>query len=194
MKVQRMREDVRDEVGRRILDPLLAGFVRALAAARPGAFGHLEAPRILFVSAAARRSARASVRGFGPPGTPAVFVNGEAVRYEVALRPRFFLDATPEARARILAHELWHVSPGFDGTLAPDRRHGARPEAELEAELDAALGDFDPATTALWDALRAPGELRLAAWLRRPPSRLRVGEPRARYDEADLFSAVVRQG
>lgn len=188
----------RDEAGRPRLDPLLADFTRELCRARPDAFGHLVPERILFVAGAARRAARASIRGFADPKpgaarTPQVFVNRERIRYEVCLRPRFFLDARPEARARVLAHELWHISQACDGHLHPDRRHGARPEAALEAELDALLEGFDPKRTALWPTLEGPGERRLRAWRVRPPGALRTAGERLRYDEADLFSAVVLQ-
>ena len=193
-----------DASGRPTLDAALARFVQDLAAARPAAFGHLAPEAILFVAGAARREARASIRPLRFPGgaaaapegrKPDVRILGAPVLYEVCLRPRFFLAASPEARGRILAHELWHVSPAFDGSLAADRRHGPEhPEGALDAALTEALDGFEAADTALGPLLAHVGELRLRAWASRPPSVLPPGRGhRLRYTEADLFSAVVIQ-
>ncbi|MCB9648102.1 MAG: hypothetical protein H6730_16040 [Deltaproteobacteria bacterium] len=183
------------------LAPHLTAFVAALGAR--AAFRHLDPARILFVAGAARRGARASVRGLavGPDevgrglGKPTVIVAGRRMLYEVCLRPRFFLAATPAERARILAHELWHIGPGFDGRLHPDRRHQAASAEALDAALDADLDGFDPRRTELWPLLERKGELRMPAWLDRPPSLIPQGSAghRAAYDERDLFSAVVLQ-
>lgn len=183
------------------LEPHLRAYVAALAADRP-AFAHVAPEGLLFVAGAARRAARASVRGFAPPGPPSqarlqrpqVVLHGRPILYEICLRPRFFLAARPHERARILAHELWHIGPRFDGELHPERRHLAAPEDALEAALDAALGDFDPTRTSLWPLLCLEGELTLPAWLDRPPSLLPAGPGhRRRYGAEDLYPAIVTQ-
>lgn len=194
----------KDTSGRPFLDPALTEYVTILARARPEAFGHLRADAILFVSGAARREARASVRPFRFPGgapsrpqgdKPEITIEGRPILYEICLRPRFFLAASPAERARILAHELWHIAPAFDGSLAEDRRHAtAGPDAALERTLDAALDGFDAEATPLGPLLNHVGELRLRAWSARPPSLIPPGRAhRRRYTEADLHRAVVIQ-
>src|SRR5215813_10200647 len=116
------------------LDPELKALARALAAADPARLGHIDADRILFVAGAARLESRASIRpltfGGSPPSfrqgahlKPQITILGTVMLYEICLRPRFFLDATPEERLAIIAHEIWHIAPAFDGTLAEARRH-----------------------------------------------------------------------
>jgi len=188
-----------DAQQRPILDPLLHDFVIALREQRPQHFGHLDPRNLLFVAGSARREARASIRPFAAlrpvgPRRPTVQVQGQRILYEICLRPLFFLDVTAPQRTRILAHELWHIDPLFDGRLAEERRHGRCPPDEFEAKLQDALGDFDPTDTALWSVLSSRGERRLAAWKRRPPSILPdTSTDRDEYDEGDLFSAVVVQ-
>lgn len=188
-----------DAAERVILDPLLHGFVHALATQRPDAFGHIKSRNLLFIAGSARRRARASIRPFARhddsrSARPQVSVQGEPVLYEICLRPLFFLDVTGPERARIIAHELWHIGPGFDGQLHPERRHGQRSELQLDEELDRALEGFDPTQTEIWPYLTAPGERRLAAWKVRPPSEFPTGsKDRRHYDEKDLFSSIVVQ-
>lgn len=199
MKVGNSAQKNTDKVGRPILEPYLEDFVGALAAQRPDSFGHLKARNLLFVAGSARRGARASVRSFAlsphaPGRRPEMFRGPDRVLYEICLRPLFFLDVTPAQRARILAHELWHIAPEFDGGLAPDRRHGECAEEDFERRLQAALEGFDPKATSLWPILCEPGERRLAAWRDRPPSLIpEQGNFRRRYDERDLFEAIVLQ-
>ena len=191
-----------DERRRPDLEPHLRAYVAALAADRP-AFAHLRPEAIVFVAGAARRAARASVRplafasGASEQGNlrkPVVRVGGHRVLYEICLRPRFFLGSTPRERALILAQELWHIGAHFDGRLAPERRHGAAPEATLEGALRRALAGFDVERTSLWPLLAVHGELWLPAWLQRPPSLVAAGRgQRAEYDERDLYSALVLQ-
>lgn len=193
-----MSPTLESDAERPALGPHLTAFAEALAEARPDAFGHLLPRRILFVAGAARRAARATIRGFPDPVTPGerrpeVLVRGQRIRYEICLRPRFFLGADPDARVRILAHELWHIAPELDGRLHPKRRHGARPEAELEAELDGLLEGFEAERTSVWPLLQGRGERQLSAWLVRPPGRLRTKEERSTYDERDLYDAILRQ-
>ena len=192
----------RDACGRPVFDEGLRALCASLNATNRNALHYLDPNRILFVAGAARRAARASIRpltlGGVPPRyrcgdweKPQVWFNGRLALYEVCLRPRYFLDATPEERIEILAHELWHISPAFDGTLAAGRRHRNR---------DAASSDMAGAWIETWRSAGAPGhemlnyrgELRLSAWTERPPSRL-GSTGRRRYSQDDLHSAVVIQ-
>ena len=77
----------------------------------------------------------------------------------------------------------------FDTTNAGTEWSGST----ISLAIDASLEGFDPQRTRLWPTLEAPGEGRLAAWRIRPPGALRVATERRRYDERDLFSAIVLQ-
>jgi hypothetical protein len=54
---------------------------------------------------------------------PIVRVKGRRMLYSITLRPLFFRDSTPRERVETILHELFHISPAFDGTLARTRRH-----------------------------------------------------------------------
>ncbi len=193
----------RDDRGRPILDPLLRDLCRAICTASGEDLDHVDPDRVVFVAGAARRSARASIRPLTLGGPPPRFRNGDWAKpqvwlrdrialYEICLRPRYFLDATPDDRARILAHELWHISPRFDGTLAEDRRHRSTDEPDspqIDRWVQAWLRLGGPGRL----AVEYTGELRVSAWTRRPPSRLGP-TGRRRYDESDLHWAIVAQG
>ena len=120
---------------------------------------------------------------------PRVVVGGVHRLYEVCLRPRFFLDASPAQRLRTLTHELWHISNAFDGSLAPDRRHrqGRDDDATIEQmarEVEASEADLSTLTIS--------GEAIMRAWRCRPPSRVPVdADMRLDYDDDDLYAAVV---
>ena len=186
-------------------DVLLREVVRALVAANPTTLGHVDPQRVLLVAGAARRESRASIRpltfGGAPPRReqggwlkPAITVRGVAPLYEICLRPRFFLEATPEARLLTLAHELWHIDPAFDGTLAEDRRHEVCSPARIEREVRAMVAALAPRQRLEETVLAHRGELRLSAWLARPPSRIPAGlTTRVDYDERDLYSAILEQ-
>lgn len=187
-----------DPEGRPHLEPILTTLVAELSASAPGSLGHVDPARLLFVAAAARREARASVRPLAVhPGAdprwvkPRIVVGGMEVAYEIALRPLFFLAADPALRLRTLVHELWHLSLRFDGTLEPSRRHRSGGRFEGDVERIAARWQGSPLTRA-W--LEHRGEVRLRAWLRRPPSRIPSGVPlRTDYDQRDLYDAVLLQ-
>src|SRR5262245_38726931 len=111
---------------------MYGALIGALARAVPDQLGHLDEKKILVIASAARRESIASIRPltFGkhePEGfiKPRVTVHGERMLYELALRPKFFIGMNARERLAIFAHELWHISPDFDGTLAEDRRHDA---------------------------------------------------------------------
>ena len=191
----------RDELGRPIIDGALRSLCRAIRDAC-GELPYIDPDRLLFVAGAARRSTRASIRpltlGGRPPRfradgweKPQVWVAGRPALYEICLRPRYFLDASPQDRARIVAHELWHISPAFDGTLADDRRH--RPGDPVNPQqVDGWIDAWLTAGAPKREAVDYTGELRLSAWTHRPPSRLGANG-RRRFDETDLHLAIIEQ-
>lgn len=185
------------------LDRALPDLVRCLVFAHPRDLGHIDPDALLFVAGAARREAAASIRPlFFPGGTrreagfvkPEVTVNGRVIRYELCLRPRFFRACNASQRLCILAHELWHIAPSFDGSLAPDRRHAACPAPIARAFVDRIVDAVRTRTDGPFTTLGYAGEVRMAAWLERPPSRIPEGSRyRSRYSEADLFPSIVEQ-
>lgn len=189
-----------DPAGRPHLNGPLQALMRALVAANPKEFEGFDASRILVVAGAARRGANASIRpltyGGEPPSRvsgrylkPSITIEGVAMRYEICLRPKFFLALDPEARVHVLAHELWHCAPSFDGTLAPAHRHKNDGDASAVEQLVARWRD---AGREGFEAVQHRGEARLLAWTDRPPSRIPRDAPlRDTYDEADLHEAIV---
>ena len=164
---------------------------------------HLEPRRILVVAGEARRASYATVtplafggakRREGQREKPLVKVNGRRMLYCITLRPLFFRASTPRERVGTLLHELLHIAQPFDGTLAPERRHG-HPESGFEAM-------FRPLEKRSWNALPPhlarpfahDGEVRVPQWLERPSAWLPVGvgSQRDRYTEEHLFVGVVR--
>jgi hypothetical protein len=180
-----------DDRGRPIFDALLSGLVRELARVCPE-LSNVEAERILFVAGAGRLMARASIRPLGGRDRPTITIGGASIRYEICLRPRFFLDTPFEERLTIIAHELWHASPAFDGTLAAERRHENAGADRIESEVRQIVDRFRASGSPAADFLRHRGELRMRAWLIRPPSRIQPATSlRKSYDERDLFLAIV---
>lgn len=149
---------------------------------------HLKASRILFVAGEARRASRATVKPLGGKGGHRVVLQGRRVLYLVTLRPKFFRSSTPEQRVATLLHELLHISPRFDGTLAEERRHDHLPGEAFDKLLEPLLRRYlaagDPALLA---ALGHDGEVLARQWLERPTG----AGGRRRYTEADLFLGPV---
>ena len=141
-------------------------------------FSHLEPSRILVVAGEARRASHATVKplafekGIRTDALgrykPLVKVDGKRMRYCVTLRPLFFRSSSAHERVATVLHELFHISPAFDGTLDSSRRHstmGKRFEVK-----------FRPLERRLWRSLPpeilAPfahdGDVRVLQWLERP--------------------------
>jgi predicted metallopeptidase len=149
---------------------------------------HVRANRILFVAGEARRASRATVRPLGASGNPAVKLRGKRALYVVTLRPRFFRAATPEQRVETLVHELLHVSPSFDGTLEPDRRHSALPRRRFDTLVrPLARRYLAKGNPELLAALAHHGEMVARQWLERPTPK---GGRRV-YTEKQLFIGPV---
>ena len=186
------------------LDEALPDIVRYLVSANRGDLGHIDPGGLLFVAGSARREAAASIRPFFFPGgtsrdatlvKPEVNVNGRVIRYEICLRPRFFRLCDAAHRLRILVHELWHIDPSFDGSLAPERRHDACPASVARAFAERVAHDaVNARPDGPWSVLGYAGEVSLAAWLNRPPSRLPHGSGfRTRYSDTDLYPSIIEQ-
>jgi Putative phage metallopeptidase len=174
-------------------------------AARVPEFSHIEPNRVLITSGQARRRSRATTRpyAFATTGTrksengalykPVVKIKGRRIRYEITLRPLFFMRSTRRSRLRTLFHELYHCSRAFDGTLEPSRRHDKLSQADFERVLFPIVRRYERvASEAVLKVLGHDGEVLVLQWLERPPSRYRAkSKVKRRYSEADLFLGPV---
>jgi predicted metallopeptidase len=150
---------------------------------------HIRASRILFVAGEARRGSRATIRPMGGKGRPRVSLKGRRALYCITLRPKFFRASTPEQRVATLLHELLHVSPKFDGTLDPERRHSRMREGRFEALLRPLLRRYlTDGDASLLGGLGHHGEVLARQWLERPTPRTSA---RQIYTEKHLFFGPV---
>jgi hypothetical protein len=191
-----------DERGRPIIDEALTELIADLARADPLHLSHIDPGRILVVHGQARLESRASIRpltfGGEPPRDsqgrwmkPRITIAGTRMLYEICLRPRFF-SASPAERASIIAHELWHVARAFDGTLEEAKRHEKTSADRIDREVNEIFAAWRGRGAPGSGVLEIAGEVRMRAWLARPPSRIAVGSRlRMEYGDADLYSAVV---
>jgi hypothetical protein len=168
------------------------------------AFAQIDPSKIVVISGEARRASRGTVKPLAFRAgrrvdslgrrKPLVKLGGRQMLYSITLRPLFFRRSTPRQRVATVLHELFHISPRFDGTLHQGRRHDEAKEG-FEAE-------FTPVERRCWKALPpellAPfaydGEVRIKQWLEKPQSWLpgeRASQRRV-YTEKHLFDAVVR--
>lgn len=169
-------------------------------------FAHLQPERILVTAGQARKRSRATIRPYcfadtatrrsesGLLEKPLVKLGGKVIRYEIVLRPLFFLRSTPLERLRTLFHELFHLSPEFDGTLDETRRHTSMPRRQFDAKILPLMKHY-ALTAPSWvhDLLSTDGEVLVMQWLERPASRVRHKDSTAktRFNEADLFLGPV---
>ncbi len=173
------------------------------AARRLPELGHVRAGRILVVAGEARRASRATIRParFKQTGRPAgrgrrkplVRVKGRKILYVVTLRPLWFVASTPEARIDTVLHELYHVSPRFDGTLHRGRRHTRLPRARYDRRIRALRRRYlatAPEEVVAPFAFR--GVVKVRMWLERPAS-YRSGDYAGRrvYTERQLFHGLM---
>lgn len=179
--------------------------IRALlrdVVARSPKFQHIKPSRVLVVAGEARRASRGTVRPLCFRGTkstdargrrkPIIRYRGRRMLYLITLRPLFFRASDPEQRIRTVLHELFHISPKFDGTLHQGRRHarmGDRFSARLRPIVRRYLKECPP-------EIRAPfahdGEVRMLQWLERPAPRWEGGKNRRVYTEEQLFFGSIR--
>jgi hypothetical protein len=180
--------------------------VRDLAARAPE-LAHVRASRVLVVAGEARRASRATIRpahfketraraGSGAREKPLIRVKGRKILYVVTLRPLWFVDSTPRERIATIVHELYHVSPRFDGTLHRGRRHSRLPLAKYNRRV---RGIVDRYLAAAPPEVVAPfsthGLVRARMWLERPGGLYRREDAyrgRRVYTERQLFYGPVR--
>ncbi|MBI3071071.1 MAG: hypothetical protein HYY84_02985 [Deltaproteobacteria bacterium] len=178
----------------------LTRFIRRLAKLEP-IFAHLRASRILFVAGESRRRSLATIRGLANDATgkrhshdgltrrPLIRVARRRVLYWISLRPLFFRASTPRERLRTILHELFHISPAFDGTLARERRHRRLPRPAYDAALRPLV---DRAAVLSPSSLNTNGPVVIWHWLVRPPVHIHIGtRRRAVFDERHLYRATV---
>ncbi len=167
-------------------------------------YGHIDAQRILIVAGEARRASRGTVKPLFFQGgqridflgrrKPAVEIGGRRMRYIITLRPLFFRKATLRQRITTILHELFHISPVFDGSLDLSRRHaraGSSFDTQFRPVARRALRRIEPAFLRL---LEYNGEVRVLQWLEKPQSWM-PGEKlshRLKYTEKHLFEGVMR--
>ena len=165
-------------------------------------FAHLVPAKVLVVAGEARRGSRGSVkplafargksRDRSGARKPVVRVDGRRMLYCVTLRPLFFRDSRPDQRLETLLHELYHVSPAFDGTLDPARRHarmGGTFSRRFRPVVRRYLRRCPPEVLA---PFRHHGPVRILAWLERPPATHARGRSRRVYTEEQLYTATVQ--
>jgi hypothetical protein len=162
-------------------------------------FSHIKASRILVVAGEARRASRGTVKPLVAPTAddrrkPVVKVKGRRMLYCITLRPLFFRSSTAQDRIGTLLHELFHISPRFDGTLDEARRHeqtGREFGMKLRPLVRRYLRQCPPE---LWAAFAYDGEVRVQQWLERPSATRGRGKRGARrlYTETQLFFGPVR--
>ncbi|HWV38168.1 MAG TPA: hypothetical protein VN033_06780 [Vulgatibacter sp.] len=168
--------------------------------------------RILIVAGEARRASRATVRPLrfacsgdrisadGKRAKPVVQIRGRRMLYVVTFRPRFFLRSSPEKRVETILHELWHISPTFDGTLYHDRRHASLPGSlfrdQFRPVVECYLAQM-PAS--LLEGLSHDGEVIMRQWIERPAPFFPIDESgtnrsgrRPVFTEAQLFYGPVK--
>ncbi len=113
--------------------------------------------------------------------------------YCITLRPLFFRASTPQTRIETLLHELFHISPRFDGTLDNARRHERLGRAfgkELRPLVRRYLKLCPPE---IIDAFAHDGEVRVQQWLERPAPVLIPGSNlRPLFTEEQLFFGPVQ--
>ena len=173
------------------------------AARRLPELGHVRAGRILVVAGEARRASRATIRPARfkqtgrPPSRgrrkPLVRVKGRTILYVVTLRPLWFVASTPEARIDTILHELYHVSPRFDGTLHRGRRHTRLPRSRYDRRIRALRRRYlatAPEEVVAPFAFR--GVVKVRMWLERPAT-YRPGDYAGRrvYTERQLFHGLM---
>ncbi|MCA2981030.1 MAG: hypothetical protein INH41_19340 [Myxococcaceae bacterium] len=176
----------------------------AHVAATTREFRHLDPDAILVVAGEARRGSRGTVKplcfskGRRRDATgrrkPLVTFHGHRVLYAITLRPLFFRQSTPRQRVATILHELFHISPAFDGTLDPRRRHVAAKDGFEAAFAPLERRCWRKVPPALVEGFAYDGEVRVLQWLEKPQSWLpgeRVSH-RAHYTERHLFEGVMR--
>jgi hypothetical protein len=165
---------------------------------------YIKPSKILVVAGEARRASRGTVkplafkggRRVGSDGRrkPMVKVRNKRMLYCVTLRPLFFRRSTARQRIETLLHELYHISPQFDGTLDPRRRHARGGETFTEGFAPLLKQYLKTCPAEIWAPFAYDGEVRIQMWLERPSSFFYSGQSNGRriYTEDQLFVGPVR--
>jgi predicted metallopeptidase len=160
------------------LNVYLRELIRDMARRMPE-FAHIKASRILVVAGEARRASRGTVKPLAFSGSrstdkltgrrkPIVRIGGRRMLYSITLRPLFFRQSSPQARIETVLHELFHISPDFDGTLDRARRH-ARMGKAFAAELRPLVRRYlKECPDRLRAAFSFDGQVLIHQWLERP--------------------------
>jgi hypothetical protein len=182
------------------LDRALTQLIESLVRASPDKLGHVKVQNILVLAGAARRGNRASIRPLkyahkDPVAyrKPTISIDGVPILYEICLRPLFFLEGSAKDRIQTIAHELWHISKKFDGSLEESRKHENVSDELIHTEISKIVNACQIATE-IYEILSHSGELRIRSWKIRPPSRIpKDSNDRLIFDENDLFENIVIQ-
>jgi predicted metallopeptidase len=177
------------------------------AARRLPELSHIRASRILVVAGDARRASRATIRpahfketgrrARGGREKPLIAVKGRKILYVVTLRPLWFVDSSLAERVATILHELYHVSPRFDGTLHRARRHSRIPRASYDLRVRSLLRRYLAVAS---EEILAPfahrGVARVRMWLERPAASYRGEDYGGRrvYTERQLFYGLMPMG
>jgi predicted metallopeptidase len=168
-----------------------------------GELRHIRPSRVLVVAGEARRASRATVKPLAFAGAaardklghrkPVVKIRGKRILYCITLRPLFFRASTPEGRIGTLIHELYHVSPKFDGTLDRTRRHAASGKQFGRTLRPIVRRYLRRCPPEVYAAFAHDGEVRVWQWLERPAAFYVPGQAkvRTRYTEDQLFLGAV---
>lgn len=167
------------------LDIALDALVRSVLGRMPE-HAAIDPTGILMVAAGAHGSIAASVRAL-QESARAVQVAGHRRLWEVALRPRFFLEGDASQRLGTLIHELLHLDPSRPGMLLEEARHPRRSH-EAHEELALAIArEWLDTTGAAERALLAPLGHHGVVWMRQWKFRPVREEARRDFGDADLF-------
>jgi hypothetical protein len=167
----------------RPLSRLLAALCRDLEG-----LGALDPSQVLPVAVSAHGAAAASVRSLDDVAA-SVKVDGKRRRWELALRPPFFLAGDPTRRLATLVHELLHLDPTRPGQLLADRRHRVRSHEDHEQQARALAREWlSVGELTLLSCLGHHGEVLMRQWKRRPV----VSTAGQRFGGRDLFVGPVR--
>ena len=166
---------------------------------------HVKAAKVLVVAGEARRASRATIRpahfketgrrgGRGGRRKPLIRIRGVKILYVITLRPRWFVDSTPEQRIATVLHELYHASERFDGTLHRGRLHQRLPCERYDRRIRAMRDRYLAVAP---EEVVAPfaysGVATVRMWLERPGGFYRVGGYGGRriYTEKQLFRGLM---
>jgi hypothetical protein len=120
---------------------IVHGITQARNRSRYGVFAECHGLRF-------KHGAREMVSGRNAWVWPEIRVRGQEILYYITYYLPRFLDLPPAERLNTLVHELWHISPRFDGDLRrfPGRNeyHGASFDREVRALCDEARAQLDP--------------------------------------------------